>query len=310
MPRPVNFCPWCGTAQGQAAGRGGAGAEADVHARRPDVAAAVAATAGAAAAAAMSGGLDVPLSDVPVPPQVSPPPAPPEPPVTPAQPGAATPRKGVTANVRGPAVPPSATDFGRSAAAGASNAPGAAAPGAAPPHQEVPRPPIAARPPQRGPVQLRWWIVALAVLAGVWLLARPSPKKIERQIDHAVALAKECKSNEAQAELISLGRSRATPAQLEQLQKTLNEQSAICTRRRLRNKAWLEASAAADAALDAGSSDKARTRLQGFIRRWGEDGRTRELKARIDEAAAREKHPLAVTPEQGEVGVGRRADGM
>jgi hypothetical protein len=317
MPRPVNFCPWCGTAQGQAAARAGAGtgagAEADVHARRPDVAAAVAANAGAAAAAAMSGGLDVPLSEVPVPPQPVPPaPAPPEPP---APPGAATPRKGVTANVRGPGVPPSATDFGRSASSGGSNtpgaaAPGAAAPGAAAPHQEVPRPPIAARPPQRRPVQLRWWIVALAILAGVWLLARPSPKKIERQIDHAVALAKDCKGNEAQAELISLRGSRATPAQLEQLQKTLNEQSAICTRRRLRNKAWLEASAAADAALDAGSSDKARTRLQGFIRRWGEDGKTRELKARIDEAAAREKHPLAVPPEQGEVGVGRRAEGM
>ena len=318
MPRPVNFCPWCGTAQGQAAARAGvgtgvstgagAGAEADVHARRPDVAAAVAANAGAAAAAAMSGGLDVPLSEVPVPP--APPPPAPEPLAPPAQPGAATPRKGVTANVRGPGVPPSATDFGRSASAGAGNAPGTAAPGAAAPHQEVPRPPIPARPPQRRPVQLRWWIVALAILAGVWLLARPSPKKIERQIDHAVALAKDCKGNEAQAELISLRGSRATPAQLEQLQKTLNEQSAICTRRRLRNKAWLETSTAADAALDAGSSDKARTRLQGFIRRWGEDGKTRELKARIDEAAAREKHPLAVPPEQGEVGVGRRADGV
>ena len=312
MPRPVNFCPWCGTAQGQAAARAGvgtgvstgagAGAEADVHARRPDVAAAVAANAGAAAAAAMSGGLDVPLSEVPVPPV--PPPPPPEPPASPAQPGAATPRKGVTANVRGPGVPPSATDFGRSASSGGSKAPGAsppdaaapgaAAPGAIPPHQEVPRPPIPARPPQRRPVQLRWWIVALAILAGVWLLARPSPKKIERQIDHAVSLAKDCKGNEAQAELISLRGSRATPAQLEQLQKTLNEQSAICTRRRLRNKAWSEASTAADAALDAGSADKARTRLQGFIRRWGEDDRTRELKARIDEAAAREKHPLAV----------------
>ncbi len=302
MPRPVNFCPWCGTAQGRAAtGTGadtGAGAEADVHARRPDVAAAVAANAGAAAAAAMAGGLDVPLSEVPVPQPASPPPEPP------AQPSAATPRKGVTANVRGPGVPPSATDFGRSASAGGGNAPGAAAP-----QQEVPRPPIPARPPQRRPVQLRWWILALAILAGVWLLVRPSPKKIERQIDHAVALAKECKGNEAQAELISLRGSRATPAQLEQLQKTLNEQSAICTKRRLRNKAWLDASTAADAALDAGSSDKARTRLQGFIRRWGEDGRTRELKARIDEAAAREKHPLAVPPEQGEVGVGRRADG-
>jgi hypothetical protein len=151
-------------------------------------------------------------------------------------------------------------------------------------------------------VQLRWWVLALAILWGVWLLAKPSARKIERQIDHAVALARECKGSEAQAELIALRDSRATPEQLERLQKTLNDQSAICTKRRQRNKAWSEASAAADAALDAGSADKARTRLQGFIRRWGEDDKTRALKARIDEAAAREQHPLAVPPNQAEMG--------
>ena len=305
MPRPVNFCPWCGTAQGPAAAGSGSGmgADADVHARDADVAAAVAANAGAAAAAAMAGWSDAPLPEAPVPP--SQPPQPPEQPAPPTQGNAAPPRKGVTANVRGPQAAPSATDFGRSAAPGRSD--GA---GAAPPRQEVPRPPIPARPAQRKPVQLRWWILALAILWGVWLLARPSPKKIERQIDHAVALAKDCKGSEAQAELISLRGSRATPAQLEQLQKTLNEQSAICTRRRQRNKAWLEASAAADAALDAGSADKARTRLQGFIRRWGEDGKTRELKARIDAAAEREKHPLAVPPDRVDGGGGQRAEGV
>jgi len=292
MPRPVNFCPWCGTAQGQAA--------TDIHARRGDVAAAVAANAGAAAAAAMSGWSDAPLpAEAPVPAQPQAPVQPPEQPQYPQQAqqpaqqqdNTASPRKGVTAKVHAPRVPPSATDFGRSASSGRSDGPGAA-----PGHQEVPRPPIPARPRQRKPVQLRWWIVALAILWGVWLLAKPSPKKIERQIDNAIALAKECKGNEAQAELIALRGSRATPEQLERLQKALNEQSAICTRRRQRNKAWTEASTAADAALDAGSADKARTRLQGFIRRWGEDDKTRALKARIDEAAAREKHPLAVPP--------------
>jgi hypothetical protein len=273
MPRPVNFCPWCGTAQGQAALR--AGADVDLHARREDAAAAVAANAGAAAAAAMAGRSEAPLpADAPLPPQ------PPE-----------TPRKGVTATVRGPRVPPSATDFGKSASAERTDRPGPA-----PAPQDVPRPPIPARPRQRKPVQLRWWILALAILWGVWLLARPSPKKIERQIDHAVALARDCKGSEAQSELIALRGSRATPEQLERLQNTLNEQSAVCTRRRQRNKAWLEASAAADAALDAGSAEKARTRLQGFIRRWGEDGKTRELKSRIDEAVERDKHPLAVPP--------------
>lgn len=297
MPRPVNFCPWCGTAQGQAAAR----AQEQERQREPDrarreeanaTAAATAATAGAAAAAAMSGWSDVPESPAMT---AAPPPSPPQERTEAARPDLG---KG------GAQAPPSATDFGRSAgraaAAGATAATGAAgAAGAAPPHQEVPRPPIPPRPPQRRPVQLRWWILALAILWGVWLLAKPSTKKIERQIDRAVALAKDCKGSEAQAELIALRGSRATPEQLESLQKTLNDQSAICTTRRLRNKAWNETSAAADTALDAGSSERARTRLQGFIRRWGEDDRTRELKARIDEAAARERHPLAV-PRDGE----------
>jgi len=201
--------------------------------------------------------------------------------------------------------PPSANDFGRSAAQGRGAAPGAMGAAPAPAPQEVPRPPIPAWPAQRKPVQLRWWILALAILWAVWLLAKPSTKKIERQIEHASALARECKGNEAQEELIALRAGRATPEQLESLQKTLNEQSAICTKRRLRNKAWLEASTAADAALDAGSAERARTRLQGFIRRWGEDDKTRALKARIDAAAEREKHPLAVPPGQAEVGAAR-----
>jgi hypothetical protein len=281
MPRPVNFCPWCGTAQRQGLVR-------------------------ADAAAALPGWTDVPLP-------ANAPPAPPAASQAPPQ----APRPAPEKNAPGTPPPPSATDFGRSAS-GAAGAGAAAGTGAGQgrgkgadrlddkveanpaPRQEVPRPSIAARPPQRKPVQLRWWILALALLWGVWLLARPSPRKIERQIEHAAALARDCKGSEAQAELIALRDSRATPEQLERLQKTLNDQSAICTKRRQRNKAWLETSAAADAALDAGSADRARTRLQGFIRRWGEDDRTRALKVRIDVAAAREKHPLAVPREGAE----------
>jgi hypothetical protein len=144
-------------------------------------------------------------------------------------------------------------------------------------------------------VRLRWWILALAILWGVWLLAKPPDRKIDQRIDRAIALAKACKGGEAQAELIALRESRATSAQLERLQNALNDESAICTKRRQRNKAWTEASAAAETALAAGSADKARTRLNTFIRRWGEDDKTRALKARIDEAAERE-HPLAVPP--------------
>jgi len=317
MPRPVNFCPWCGTAQGQAPARldGRAGTSADMATNaamnastnaattaaaqgRREESAAVAATAAAAAAAtdavAAAARPDVSRPAAPVPPR---------------QDKADAPR----ANAAMGQAPPSATDFGRSAAqergAGFGGASGAGSggmgAGPAPAHQEVPRPPIPARPAQRKPVQLRWWILALAVLWAVWLLAKPSTRKIERQIDQAAALARECKGGEAQDELIALRASRATPEQLERLQTILNEQSTICTKRRLRNKAWLEASTAADAALDAGSADKARTRLQGFIRRWGEDDKTRALKARIDAAAEREKHPLAVPPGQAEVGAAR-----
>ena len=313
MPRPVNFCPWCGTAQGQAPARldGRAGTSADMAANAATNAAMNAATTAAAAqgrreeSAAVAATAAAAMASSAVRPDVPRPAAP----VPPRQDKADAPR----ANAAMGQAPPSATDFGRSAAQGrgagfdstSGTGSGGMGAGPAPAHQEVPRPPIPARPAQRKPVQLRWWILALAVLWAVWLLAKPSARKIERQIDQAAALARECKGGEAQDELIALRASRATPEQLERLQTILNEQSAICTKRRLRNKAWLEASTAADAALDAGNADKARTRLQGFIRRWGEDDKTRALKARIDAAAEREKHPLAVPPGQAEVGTMR-----
>lgn len=162
----------------------------------------------------------------------------------------------------------------------------------------MPRPPLAAHPPGRSPIRLRWWLLALAVLWGVWLLAKPSARKIERRIDAAIALAHACKGSEAQAELIALRKTRATPAQLQRLQQALNEEAAACTRRRQRNKAWNETGNAVESALAAASWDRARTRLQAFTRRWGEDGETRAMKERI-EAARREDemhrvHPLAV----------------
>ena len=190
-------------------------------------------------------------------------------------------------------APPSATEFGRSGKAAAGPAP-------APPRQEVPRPPLEARPAGRSPVRLRWWLVALALLWGVWLLAKPTSKKIEHQIAQAAALARECKGSEAQAELIALRKSRATSQQLERLQQTLNDEAAKCTRRRQRGKAWSEASGAVETALAAASWDKARTRLQAFTRRWGEDEDTRVLKTRIEdlrrEDAVHRNHPLAAPP--------------
>jgi hypothetical protein len=173
------------------------------------------------------------------------------------------------------------------------------------PPQQVPRPPLAAHPPQRSPIRLRWWLLALALLWGVWLLAKPSTKKIERQIDAAVALARECKGSEAQSELIALRKSRATPEQLERLQQSLNDEAAKCTKRRQRAKAWNDTSGAVEAALAAAGADKARARLQAFTKRWGEDEDTRALKTRIEEARREEEahrsHPLAV-PQSSAIG--------
>lgn len=267
-PRRVKFCPWCGTAQTRAGARASADAAA---AAAPPVSpaspAAVAAAAGASAAAALSGWSD----------------APPDMPAAPAASAAAG---------MAPAAPPSATGFGhsatRGAAAGASSAP------VAPPPQEVPRPALAARPPGRSPIRLRWWLLALALLWGAWLLAKPPTKKIERQIDAAVALARECKAADAQAGLIALRKSRATPEQLQRLQQALNDEAATCTRRRQRAKAWSDTSGAVESALAAAGWDKAKSRLQAFTRRWGEDDDTRALQERIEAARRDAAHPLAV----------------
>lgn len=269
-PRPVHYCPWCGTAQapGTAPGRRDAGAQAapaiDAPPASPAVsAAATAAAAGASAAAALSGWSDAP-------------------PEMPSAPAAAVP----------PALTPSATEFGRSGKPGPSSAP--LPPPPPPPRQEVPRPPLAPHPPKRSPIRLRWWILALALLWGLWLVAKPSSKKIERQIDAAIALARECKGSEAQAELIALRKTRASQAQLQRLQQALNDEAAKCTRRRQRGKAWSDASNGVEAALAAASWDKARTRLQAFTKRWGEDEDTRAMKERIETARRDAAHPLAV----------------
>jgi len=270
-PRPVHYCPWCGTAQAHA-GAQGAPAGADVTAS-PASAAAVAAAAGASAAAALSGWSD----------------APPE-----------TPSPSPSAAQAGPrpaAATPSANEFGRSgksAPAAKPSPPPPPPPLPPPPRQEVPRPPLAAHPPRRSPIRLRWWILALVALWGLWLVAKPSTKKIDRQIDAAIALARECKGSEAQADLIALRKSRATPEQLQRLQQALNDEAAKCTRRRQRGKAWSDAGNAVEAALAAASWDKARARLQAFTKRWGEDEDTAAMKERIEAARRDAAHPLAV----------------
>jgi hypothetical protein len=126
----------------------------------------------------------------------------------------------------------------------------AAAPAARPPPASPPPPrsaepprnpappgsPEPARPPQREPVRLRYWLLALGVLWLIWITQRPSTTLIDARINGAVAMAAACKSSEAQAELIALRSSKATPAQLQRLQSALNDADAACNRRNGRAK--------------------------------------------------------------------------
>ena len=85
---------------------------------------------------------------------------------------------------------------------------------------------------------------------------------------------------------------RATPAPLQRLQTALNTAATACERKRQRDRAWVEASSAIDAALAASALDRARTRLATFTRRWGESEETVAAKVRID-AARRDAPPQA-----------------
>ena len=154
-----------------------------------------------------------------------------------------------------------------------------------------------ASPPKREPVKLRWWILALAALWGIWLLAKPSTRRIEAQMDKAITLARECKARDAQTELIALRKTKATPEQLQRVQSELNDAAGMCTRKRQRDKAWRDAKSGVQAALDASSVERARQRLRTFTRRWGEDEATRALKADIDARAP--EHPRADEVEGG-----------
>ena len=264
MPRRVNYCPYCGTAQAD-----GAPPPSRDDGRRAAV------VAGAEAAAALSGWSDAPDTDV-------------DDARTPAAAAVAAPSP-AAASTRSAAPTPSATTFGHG---GRPVDPAGVAPARGRGIPWPPAPAPAMRPPGRQPIRLRWWIIALAVLWGVWLWAKPSAQKIDKRIDAAIALAQSCQGKLAQDELIALRKSRATPQQLERLQRELNDASSACTRKRQRATAWSEARGGIESALAAGNAERARMRLQAFTKRWGEDDDTRALKARVD--AARGDHPLAV----------------
>lgn len=262
MPRRVNFCPWCGTAQQ---------AVQPVLAKPPAEPPRVAPAAAPFAAPA-------PAAPVPTP---APTPAPttppsPNPPAGPAA-GAAM-GAGAQPQAQRPAQPPPQPQPGR----GIPPPPGAGRAAAAGP--------APAQPPRRAPIRLRWWIAALVVLWVIWTMVRPEGSRIERRIDRAVALAVECKAREAQDELIALRNTRATPEQLRQVQQSLNKAAADCTRAEQRARAWEEATGAIKKLRRARSYDKALARLAVFTKRWGEDDQTRALRLEIVDER---EHPLA-----------------
>jgi hypothetical protein len=141
-----------------------------------------------------------------------------------------------------------------------------------------------AAPPRRAPLHWIWWVAGLAVLWLAWIAARPATYKVDARIDAAIALAQDCKGKQAQTELIALRSSRATPAQLQRLQTALNQAAGTCERKRVRDKAWADASNAIDTALAASAVERARARLATFTRRYGEDDETAAAKKRIDVA--------------------------
>jgi hypothetical protein len=262
MPRRVNFCPWCGTAQqaGQAARVPPpilAKAPAEPAHPAPSTAPAAPRSPSAAPWPAPSPTAAPTPTPTPVP-TPAPTPAPTSAPAQAYQPGRGIPPPGV----------------GRGPGATATPAP----------------------PPRREPIRLRWWIISLAALWLIWILVRPDGTRIERRIDRAVALAVECKAREAQDELIALRSTRATPEQLGQLQQSLNKAAADCTRAEQRAKAWRDAKGAIQKLRRAHTYDKALARLSVFTKRWGEDDETRKLRQDIVDER---EHPLA-DPTRGE----------
>lgn len=164
------------------------------------------------------------------------------------------------------------------------------------PQADSPRPApkvvTAAAPPQRQPLHWVWWLAGLAVLYLAWVAARPAAHKLDARIDAAIATAQACNGKQAQSELIALRGTRATPAQLQRLQTALNTAATACERKRQRDKAWVDASSAIDAALETSALERARARLATFTRRWGEGEETVAAKVRID-AVKRDAPPAA-----------------
>lgn len=94
--------------------------------------------------------------------------------------------------------------------------------------------PTSSGPALRKPIRLRYWLIALAVLAAIWFMAKPAPKQIEARIEQATLQAEDCNIKEAKAELEALRKDKASDAQLERLQASIGAAASACERKRSR----------------------------------------------------------------------------
>ncbi|WP_167074344.1 hypothetical protein [Massilia aquatica] len=125
-------------------------------------------------------------------------------------------------------VPPAPAMPAPAAAAPPQARPWAAGGAAVPPSPKA----APAGPGLRKPVRLRYWLLALAVLAGIWYTARPEPKKFEARIEQAILQAEDCNIKEAKAELQALRNDNAGAAQIERLQSSISAAVTACERKR------------------------------------------------------------------------------
>ncbi|NHZ78858.1 hypothetical protein F2P44_06130 [Massilia sp. CCM 8695] len=102
---------------------------------------------------------------------------------------------------------------------------------AAPARKTTARPAPAAATGLRKPIRLRYWLMALALLAVIWFTAKPEPKRVEARIAEATELAEKCKIKEAQDEVVALRADKVSAAQLRRLQSSINAAADACERK-------------------------------------------------------------------------------
>lgn len=160
------------------------------------------------------------------------------------------------------------------------------------------KPGVAAPPPRREPVRLRYWLIVLAGLWLIWLYARPSTRKIDNKVESAVTATEECRLNDAHSALLELRMTKATPKQIARVESAIKAGEASCGKKAQREKAWTDTVTAVDDALAEAEFGRASARLNQFTKRYNEDGETRKLREKIAsrKAAATPATPAPLPP--------------